>query len=388
MLGERKFERSNRVPANTARTLDVKGDGLMSWDGTHRRATINDVARAADVSRQTVSNVLNKPHLVRPATLERVRQEVDRLGYRPNQAAQGMRSRRAGAVGIELNAVHRGASDVAQLFLTELTVAAPRSDVHLVPFAHETTFPAVEGYRDMVRRRLVDAFVLSDTHVGDPRPGWLLETGIPFAAFGRLYDQPDLTCWADVDGASGTSQAVQHLVGQGYRRVAYLGWPQDRPASAVAEARWRGWSTTAGTLGVAGPEGTCEHDLTDATLAASALLDQAQPGDAVVCASDLLALGVVYAASARGWRIGPDLGVVGFDGSLTASRHGLTTVDQPLADIAAALLRSITDQLAGGALTPSGQLLEPSLITGPSTDRSTAARAYLPLTPPEHDPRR
>ncbi|ANS79124.1 transcriptional regulator, LacI family [Serinicoccus hydrothermalis] len=358
----------------------------MRREDAHRRATINDVARAAAVSRQTVSNVLNKPHLVRPETLERVRQEVDRLGYRPSQAAQGMRSQRAGAVGIELNAVQRAGSDVAQLFLTELTVAAPRFDVHLVPFAHESTFPAVEGYQDMVRRRLVDAFVLSDTHVGDPRPEWLLQTRIPFAAFGRLYDQPELTCWADVDGASGTAQAVEHLHARGYRRVAYLGWPHDRPASAVAEARWEGWSTAASARGTAGPEGTCEQDLTDATRAADALLEPLEPGDAVVCASDLLALGVVYAAYARGWRVGPDLGVVGFDGSLIASRHGLTTVEQPLALIAAALLGGITDQLTGGALTPSGQLLEPTLTPGPSTDRS--ATTGIPITAPEQSSRR
>ncbi|WP_151523871.1 LacI family DNA-binding transcriptional regulator [Serinicoccus kebangsaanensis] len=359
----------------------------MSRASAARRATINDVAQAAAVSRQTVSNVLNRPHLVRAQTLERVRLEVERLGYRPSQAAQGMRSQRAGAVGIELNAVHRGASDVAQLFLTELTVAAPRFDVHLVPFADAGTFPAVDGYRDMVRRRLVDAFVLSDTHVGDTRPGWLLDSGIPFAAFGRIYDQPDLTCWADVDGAAGTTQAVEHLHARGYRTVAYLGWPHGQPASAVADARREGWRRTAGSLGTLGPESACEQDLADAALAAGALLDQLQPGDAVVCASDLLALGVVYAASARRWRIGPDLGVVGFDGSLTASRHALTTVQQPLADIAAAVLRRITDQLTGGADDPSGQLLVPTLTPGPSTDRSTAT-AYIPLPAPEQDHRR
>lgn len=349
-----------------------------------RRATINDVAQAAEVSRQTVSNVLNKPHLVRPETLARVQAVVDRLGYRPSQAAQGMRSQRAGAIGVEINAVHRGASDVAQLFLTELTVAAPRHDVHLVPFAHGTQFPAVEGYRDMARRRLVDAFVLSDTHGGDPRPEWLVEAGIPFAAFGRLYDQPELGWWADVDGAAGTAQAVEHVHAQGYARVAYLGWPHDQQHSEVADARRAGWRETAQTLSVEGPELSCEQDLTDATLAASSLLDQLVPGEAVVCASDLIALGVMYAAAARGWRIGPDLGVVGFDGSLTALRHGLTSVRQPLDDIADALLGLVKDQLAGGVDHPSGQLLTPTLIPGPSTDRTTTATAYTPLPAPGH----
>ncbi|WP_298748635.1 LacI family DNA-binding transcriptional regulator [uncultured Serinicoccus sp.] len=354
----------------------------MSHRSSATRATINDVARAAEVSRQTVSNALNKPHLVRPATLERVRAQIDRLGYLPSQAAQGMRSQRAGAIGIEINAVHRGASDVAQPFLTDLTVAAPRHDVHLVPFAHGSRFPAVDGYRDMVRRRLVDAFVLADTHTGDPRPEWLLGAGIPFAAFGRIYDHPELGWWADVDGAAGTAQAVEHLHDRGYRTAAYLGWPLHKDDSEVADTRREGWLVRARELGTAGPELTCEQDLADATLAARTLLDQLDPGDAVVCASDLIALGVMYAAAARGWRIGPDLGVVGFDGSLTAARHGLTSVSQPLPDIADTLLGLLTDQLAGTADDPGGRLLTPTLTPGPSTDRTTEATAYTPLPAP------
>lgn len=337
-----------------------------------RRATINDVARAAGVSRQTVSNVLNKPQLVRPDTRGKVEAEIERLHYRPSQAARGMRRQRAGAIGVEINAVTRDASDIAHHYLTELTVAAPRFNVHLVPFAHGSVFPSVEGYQEMVRRQLVDAFVLADTHGGDPRPGWLLGEGIPFAAFGRIYDHPDLTCWADVDGRAGTSAAVHHLRDQGYDRIGYLGWPYDEQFSAVSVDRRAGWSEAVGQVDARGPEGVCEQDLRDAQRAAGTLLEQLSPGDAVVCASDLLALGVVYAAAAKDWRVGPDLGVVGFDGSLSASRHGLTSIGQPLDDLALCLLGIVHDQLAGGAPAVSGQLLTPTLIAGPSTLRASA----------------
>ena len=75
------------------------------------RATIMDVARAADVSRQTVSNVVNQPGRVAPNTLERVNREIARLGFRPSRAARNLKQERAGAWGLELNS--RGVGQLA-----------------------------------------------------------------------------------------------------------------------------------------------------------------------------------------------------------------------------------------------------------------------------------
>lgn len=342
------------------------------------RTTIHDVAAAAGVSRQTVSNAINNPHRVRPSTLQRVLHEIERLGYRPSSAAQVMRSDRAGAIGVELNAVDQHVSEVAQHVLVELTAQAPRHDVHLVPFAHRTTFPAVDGYQDMVRRALVDAFIFADTHNDDPRPQWLSSRGIPFAAFGRIYGHPEMGAWVDVDGLQGTTQAVEHVVAQGYRTVAYLGWPLDQQHPEVADDRHQGWQRTSRQLRVQGPEAACAQDLAAAVRAGEGLLDQLGPGDAVVCASDLLALGVGYAAAGRGLHVGTELGLVGFDGSVLATRHGLTTVVQPFEAIAETLLRLVHDQLADGAPAPVSQLLTPSLAPGPSTDRDPAAAGFIP----------
>lgn len=362
----------------------------MALSSSTPRATINDVARAAGVSRQTVSNAINAPERVRPETLDRVLRQIDLLGYRPSASARSMRSRRAGAVGMEINAVTRYASDVAQPMLTELTVQAPRFDVHLVPFAHGSVFPAVEGYQEMVRRSLVDAFVFADTHTGDPRPDWLVEEQIPFATFGRIYGHPELTCWVDVDGRAGTAAAVEHVVDRGYAAVGYLGWPRHEQDGAVTEDRREGWSTAVDRLGARGPEGETPQELGAAMNAARVLLDDLGPGDAVVCGSDLIGLGVAYAAAERGLQVGADLGIVGFDGSVVAARHGLTTVVQPFDALAERMLRVVHDQLAGGAPPPSGQLLTPTLALGASTDRDHRGSTPIPLPCPgsRRDPRR
>jgi DNA-binding LacI/PurR family transcriptional regulator len=338
----------------------------MSSSERRLRTTIVDVARAAGVSRQTVSNAVNNPERVRPDTLARVLAEVERLHYRPSSAARTLRHQRAGAVGTELNAVTDTPSDIALPFLTALTLAAPRHACHMVPFASRDDFPMLSGYQDMVRRRLVDAFVLTDTHPGDPRPGWLEDAGIPYASFGRVYDDPGCACWADVDGSAGTGMAVAHLAERGYATVGFLGWPQ---GSAVGDDRRRGWQEGVAAHGIpAGPQGVSPQLLPDAVKAADAVLEQLAPGDAVVCASDVLALGVRQAARTRGWQPGRDLGITGFDGSPLARLHGITTLVQPLDDIAEHLLTLVHDQLAGAPPPAQGALLLPTLSVGDSTD--------------------
>ncbi|RJN32125.1 LacI family DNA-binding transcriptional regulator [Nesterenkonia natronophila] len=330
-----------------------------------RRTTIMDVARAAGVSRQTVSNAINSPERVRPDTRSKVLQVVDKLHYRPSSAARTLRHQRAGAVGTELNAVADQPSDIALPFLTALTLSAARHACHMVPFASKEAFPLLSGYQDMVRRRLVDAFILTDTHPGDPRPAWLEEAGIPYASFGRIYDDPTRGYWADVDGAAGTQMAVAHVAASGYQTVGFLGWPA---GSAVGDLRREGWAQGVKEHDVAaGPEGSAPQSLPEALRAAEDLLDGLAVGDAVVCASDVLALGVHQAALARGWTPGADIGITGFDGSPVAHLHSITTLTQPLDDIAEHLFTILDHQLAGSPEPVQAALLVPTLDVNTST---------------------
>jgi DNA-binding LacI/PurR family transcriptional regulator len=332
------------------------------------RVTINQVAERAGVSRQTVSNALNYPERVHPTTLTKVRDVIDGVGYRPSASARHLKQQRAGAVGIELNALGLNRNDVAHPFVVALTAASPTHHCHLVPFASHEPSPMVRGYENMVRSHLVDAFVIAETRRDDPRPTWLDARSIPWVAFGRLYDDPTATNWADVDGRAGTAAAVEHLVERGYRRIGYLGWPAGSPVGDDRHAGWRD-ATRRHRLDP-GPEAMCEQDVADATSAAEGVLDSIGEGGAVVCASDALALGVLHAALGRGWRAGHEVGIVGFDGSAMAEMSGLTTVVQPLDDIANHLLALVHDLLAGGKPPASGELFKPSIHIGASTHPS------------------
>lgn len=336
------------------------------------RITIREVADAAGVSRQTVSNSLIHPERVKAPTLERVRRVIDELGYRPSNAAQTLRSQRTGAVGFELNATgagHRNA--VAFPFVLALSVHAAAHGSHMVTFGTHDERPLLAGYQDMVRGQLVDAFILADTHPGDPRPQWLDDNRVPYAAFGRLWGRPDITSWADVDGHHGVGQAVRHLLDAGYDRIGYFGWPA---GSAVGDDRRAGWADELDTAGIRpGPEGVSSQRLQPALEAGRGLLDRIGKGGAVVCASDLLALGLERAASERGWHIGPDVGIVGFDDSALAELAGISSVAQPLDAVADHLLGVVHERLAGGRAPDTGALFQPRLVTRASSSRDPHA---------------
>lgn len=332
------------------------------------RPTITDVASRAGVSRQTVSNVLTHPHRVRPDTLDRVQRAVEELGYEPSSSAQSLRSRRTGAIGVEVNTLGpRAHNETLGPLLVELGLLAAARSQHVVPFGSSAPEPMLEGYRRMWARGLVDAFVIADTHHGDPRPAWLRENGIPFVAFGRVWDDPAFTWWTDVDGATGTRAAVEHCAGLGYDVIGFLGWPE---GSVVGDDRRGGWAAACAALGVEpGPRAEAEQDLDRARAAAARLLGDLPDGSAVVCASDVLALAVHHELLRSGREPGADVGVVGFDGSEVARMHHLTTLAQPYPLIARSTLDLLDGVTRGEPAPEAGRLLVPQLVPGRSTSR-------------------
>lgn len=343
---------------------------MASMSTSRVRVTILDVAHRAGVSRQTVSNSLKHPHRVSPDTLQRVLAAIHDLRYQPSSSAQSLRSQRAGAVGVEVNTLGpRSHNETMAPFLGSLGMRAADHDCHILPFGSPESDPMLQGYEDMWRRRLVDAFILADTHHDDPRPDWLDARGIPFASFGRVWDDPGFTRWVDVDGAAGTRAGVEHCLDRGYRTIGYLGWPE---GSVIGDDRRAGWAAACEQAGPghAGPVAASIQDLDPAIAAATVLIADLGPGDAVVCASDVLALGVHQALLLAGRVPGRDLGVVGFDGSETARMHHLTTAAQPLSEIADLTLTLVHEALAGASRPPAGTILAPTIVAGRSTTRS------------------
>jgi DNA-binding LacI/PurR family transcriptional regulator len=229
-------------------------------------------------------------------------------------------------------------------------------------FAGSSPTDAVSGYDDLLRATAVDAFIVTDTYLGNPQAAWLTQRRAPFVAFGRPWDNPEAThAWVDVDGAAGTELATDHLLDKGHTRIAWIGWRKD---SFIGEDRRAGWTRAmhARDLPTTGLASRVEDTVSSGREAASVLLDEALP-TAFVCASDTLAMGVLHALGDRGIHWGRDVAVVGFDDSQVAQvvPGGLTSVRQPLEQVAVELVKALEGLLSTPPVTGPGVLLSPTL---------------------------
>jgi DNA-binding LacI/PurR family transcriptional regulator len=328
------------------------------------KPTLVSLARELGVSRQTISNALNAPHRVNARTLERVLPAIKESGYRPHVAGRQLRTRRSRNLGMRLFPSVDGINGaILDRFLHALTEAAQRDGYRLTLFTAPDDRGEIEAIDELLSVADLDGFVLTSTHHDDARTAWLLEHDVPFVAFGRPWSSEldpfgAAHPWVDVDGGSGTSDATVHLLERGHRHIGFLGWPA---GSGVGDDRRTGWRRALDAAGVdpAGPE-PAQHELTlgaqdtvvEGARAARELF--ARGATALVCASDSLAIGAVAA-----WREGtPDdaaeVPVIGFDDTPVAAALGLSSVRQPIEQVAEKVLALLLGRLARDAGSGAG----------------------------------
>ncbi|MBE1877292.1 LacI family DNA-binding transcriptional regulator [Myceligenerans pegani] len=343
--------------------------------------TLVTVAERAGVSRQTVSNVLNSPEIVRPDTRERVLRAIDELGYRTNVVARQLRTRRSFLLGLRMPPAADGISgQVLDRFLHALTEEAQGSGLRIMLFAAADDEAEIREYENLRTTTGIDGFVLTATHSGDTRTRWLSDHDIPFATFGRPWDpepagraaeasaegvppKPGHHAWVDIDGRAGTRAATRHLLDAGHRRIAFLGWPE---GSGVGDDRHAGWLAAYEEAGLEhAVVQRAEDGVAEGTAAANRAL--ADPGvTALVCVSDSIALGALEAVRELA-RSEPDrapVAITGFDDTPVAGAVGLTSVAQPIDQVAARIVEQLRAQIDGRPEdVPDHQvLIEPRLV--------------------------
>ncbi|BBB01598.1 putative LacI family transcriptional regulator [Actinacidiphila reveromycinica] len=318
-----------------------------SRPGRPHLPTLEDVARSAGVSRATVSRVVNGTRNVDPEIQKVVRQAVARTGYVPNRAARTLVTRRTDSVALVFSVPEHPADDpfLSRVFSDAffgrilgglLTVLRPRG-MHPVLMLADSD----EVRRELVgnlRQQHIDGVVLVSIAPDDPLPDLLAEAGLPAVLFGRPTTRMPIS-FVDIAQQAGVTLAVDHLVSLGRTRIATIAGPHDSP---VGRERLAGFRDAAARHGHPRPPAV-EGDFTQegGEAAMRALLSDHPGTDGVFAANDLMAQGALLALSDLGRRVPQDIAVVGFDDSIaaTASRPLLTTVRQPVEDMAAEMAR-------------------------------------------------
>ncbi len=328
------------------------------------RPTMHDVARAAGVSHQTVSNVLHGRGRVGAETRERVAAAIEELGYRPHAGAASLRTRRTNRLAYPIAVGELGPMDANTImleFIQSLTSAGGRQGQHLV--LSSAPERRLDDVVELFRSGAVDAVVLGNVLPRDERVATLARLNLPFACFGRT-DAAYPQTWVDVDSRTGVAEVTQHLIRTGHTTLSFLGYASFGPWDLDRE---QGYADAMSDAGLHQRVHIVEQTAAAATRAIEELLDGPDAPTAIVTGSDVLAAQVYTVAGQRGLRIGYDLAVTGFDGSVVGRllTPSLTTVAIPTEYIAERLIARVLAELDGPTGAP-GELIRPDLMFGDS----------------------
>lgn len=307
--------------------------------------TSHDVARAAGVSQATVSRALRGHPSVRPETRERVLRALEQVGYTPNAVAQAMRTRRTGTVGLVVaNLTNPFYPEVVEALGAE--IAGRERRMLLWNSGRGGERSAFEAIHQGLVDGLVFTTVTSDDALGDTPLREALEQQVPLVLVTRGL--PEVDCdQVTGDHWDGVSQAVDHLLGLGHERIAFIGGPEH---ASTARERREAFDGVVAERGLSvPPELRCPGDFSHAAggRAFAALSQLHRPPTAVVCVNDLTAFGVLDAARLAGMAVPAELSVVGYNDISLASWEAfdLTTVRQPLPEMAATALELLLDRI-------------------------------------------
>lgn len=318
------------------------------------KPTLDTVAKAAGVSRMTVSNAYNRPDQLSAATRERVLAVAAQLGYGgPDAAGRSLRRRRAGAVGVLMSeGLGQAFTDPGLVaFMNGLAseLGAAGVGMLLVP-------PEADRDGTLVRSAVVDAFILCAVDEADPAVAAVLSRRLPVVSAGspRVAGVP----FVGIDNRAGGRIAAEHLIGLGHRRFAVVTRSSKAAAARVSlRQRVEGFGSAVREAGVSvEPVIVIADDHTEAAAerALHPLLEastRSRP-TAVFAVTDVLAIGAMAAARASGLRVPIDLSIVGFDDIVAARRTTppLTTVAQSLYEQGVHAARMTLASLAGDAV--------------------------------------
>jgi LacI family transcriptional regulator len=351
--------------------------------------TLYDVARLAGVSTATVSRVVHGQDRVRDATRTRVLGVIDQLGYVPDGAAQSLSRRRKDVIGLVCVERPRARQDdienMSLLYYDEI-LRAVESRIRDRSWDLLITYLQKKDEREFARLRTLSGKV----------DGLLLGEGFPSDVLTRLAERLPVVVIAGTpgdraadlvvaDNRSGSAALVTHLLeDHGKRRLFHVDGPPTAPDARErrlgleqvlrAHPRSRLVGSYRGSFSVQSGEEAAEELL--------ALHGEALP-DAVVCANDQMAIGVLQAFAKAGVRVPEEVAVVGFDGIYPGSLFDppLTTVHQPMRLLGERACDRLLDRIARPGLRPRVEMLPTELVLRVSCGCPPGTATRRPVPP-------
>jgi len=326
------------------------------------RATINDVADVAGVSRGTVSRVLNSEIYVSDAAKKAVEAAIAQVGYVRNTAAHNLVTRQSHAIGLIVHEPH-------SLFLEDPNIGSILLGTNSVlsDADYQLVSLVIDSDRDTQRvaRYLtggfVDGVIIISARANDPIARAVADIGIPAAFVGHPADIEGIP-YVGIDNLAAATAITERLIATGRKKIGMIAAGLDRDSGLDRVA---GFTAALGarfdpSLVVEVPlysHGSGIEGMRE-------LLRRSPDVDGVFAASDSIAAGVLDVLREVGRAVPSEVGVVGFDDSAWAKRTQppLSTVRQPAELLGRGAAESVLAQIRGEAFETAGTLLETSIV--------------------------
>ena len=323
--------------------------------------TLEAVAREANVSRATVSRVVNGSPKVSPDVVTAVNAAIAKLNYVPNRAARSLASRTTQAIALVVP------EDTTRFFgdpyfaaiVQGITRRLDESE-YLLNLLISTSDPGRKTLR-YLRSGVVDGALVVSHHEGDDSL-WESAGAVPMVFGGRPSHESETEIYVDVDNVEGGMTGTEHLIATKRRRIGTITGPLDMPAGVD---RLEGFNRAMDVAGMpADAFEVADFTVAGAVAATRRLLDRVPDLDGLFVASDLMATGALSVLRERGRRVPEDVAVVGFDDSpaATSSAIPLTTVHQPSVDMGFEMADLLLRLLAGDTTVSHRNIMPTRLV--------------------------
>lgn len=327
---------------------------------------LRDVANAAKVSVGTVSNVLNRPQVVAPATLARVQEIIKDLGFVPNGFAQQLRSGHSRTLGLIV-------PDIANPFFTEVARgvedAASKRDYAVFLCNSDESAAKEDRYVNVLIQQQVRGVLITPADMKTDRFDVMCERGIAVTLLDREL-KGRKQCSVSVDDVHGGQIAIEYLTGLGHTYIAWVSGPESIPQ--VAD---RGVGVTKAAKAANAMIETIRVPLMNAVKgeeAAKKILELHKMPTAIFCANDLLALGVMRVLLENKIHIPEQVSILGYDDIAFTSSAAvpLSSIAQPAYQMGVTAADLLLDECEGGDLHVHQQIrFQPQLVERSSTGK-------------------
>ncbi|MFB7334702.1 LacI family DNA-binding transcriptional regulator [Streptomyces adustus] len=327
---------------------------------------ITDVARHAGVSPSTVSYALSGKRPISEETRQRVEASIRELGYRPHAGARALASSRSNVLALVVplrTGIH---VPVVMQFAVSVVTTARRHDHDVLLLTQEE---GEEGLRRVADTALVDALILMDVQLDDPRLPLLRSLDRPSVMIGFPAEAEGLTC-IDLDFKAAGELCVEHLAQLGHRVVALVGSPPEVYVrqTAFAQRVVQGFTAATDRNGLASTVHPCEAAPAAARRVAEQLLREQPALTGVVVHNEAVLEPLIDAFEQLGLRVPGDLSVTAIcpDELAESLRVPVTSIALPSAEVGERAVELLMRKLAGDAV-PEATLLPPRLTRRAST---------------------